>query len=135
MRLRRVAWLAVSGALLWLAPAAAVELKGIGSEAPVGANATGEACRLRVVQEEPAKGTQRLNLYCDGWSVPSGTLFRFRVSAGRPPSACSPTACSRGATRHGWTGCGAIEPTTLGDGTPAAFRQCARLRSAAGRSS
>jgi hypothetical protein len=80
-RLRSVAWLVGLGALLWVAPAAAVELKGVGSEAPVGANATGEACRIRVVHEDPARGTQRLNLYCDGWTVPSGTLFRFRVSA------------------------------------------------------
>ena len=74
-------WMVVLAAILlgWASPAAA-DLQGVGSEAAVGANGTGEACRLRVVQDEPGRGSQRLSFYCDGWSTPSGTLFRFRVS-------------------------------------------------------
>ena len=74
-------WMLVLVALLlaWASPAAA-DLTGVGSEAAVGANGTGEACRLRVITDEPGRGAQRLNFYCDGWSVASGSLFRFRVS-------------------------------------------------------
>jgi CHAT domain-containing protein/tetratricopeptide (TPR) repeat protein len=116
-------------AVLCLVPAGvgAADLKGVGSEAAVGANATGEACRIRVVHEEPARGSQRLHLYCDGWSVSSGTLFRFRV--GRDTTAERLLIDSQFQksydTRLG--GCGAVEATTLADGTTAALRQCTWL--------
>jgi hypothetical protein len=67
-------------ALLWLAapmPTAA-DLSSVGGEAAVGANGTGEACRVRLMQEDAARGLQRFNLYCDGW-----------------PSRCAPTSGSR----------------------------------------
>src|SRR5258705_3600914 len=68
--------------LLWLAaPApAAADLSSVGGEAAVGVTGTGEACRVRLVQDDAARGLQRFNLYCDGWTGASGTLFRFRVS-------------------------------------------------------
>jgi CHAT domain-containing protein len=112
--------------LLWATPAVA-ELQGVGSEAAVGANGTGEACRVRVVQEDAARGSQRLQLYCDGWSVASGTLFRFRVSREfTPERLLTDSTFQRGyETRLG--GCTPVEPTTLGDGTAAAIRQCYRL--------
>ena len=121
-------WIAVVAAILlgWASPAAA-DLQGVGSEAAVGANGTGEACRLRVVQDEPGRGSQRLSFYCDGWSTPSGTLFRFRVSREfTPERILTDSTFQRGyETRLG--GCGAVEATTLGDGTAAAIRQCTRL--------
>jgi CHAT domain-containing protein len=115
--------------LLWLAaPApAAADLSSVGGEAAVGTNGTGEACRVRYVQDDTARGFQRFNLYCDGWTVASGTLFRFRVSREfTPDRLLTDSTFQRGyETRLG--GCGAVEPTTLGDGTAAALRQCARL--------
>jgi CHAT domain-containing protein len=109
----------------WATPAIA-DLHGVGSEAAVGANGTGEACRVRVVQEDAARGSQRLQLYCDGWSVASGTLFRFRVSREfTPERLLTDSTFQRGyETRLG--GCTPVEPTTLGDGTAAAIRQCHR---------
>ncbi len=121
-------WVLVLAALLlaWASPVAA-DLSGVGSEVPVGANGTGEACRLRVITDEPARGAQRLNFYCDGWSVSSGTLFRFRVSRELTPERIltDSTFQRNYDTRLG--GCGPVEATTLGDGTTAAIRQCSRL--------
>ncbi len=99
----------------------------MGGEAAVGANGTGEACRVRLVQDDTARGLQRFNLYCDGWTVASGTLFRFRVSREfTPERLLTDSTFQRGyETRLG--ACGAVEPTTLADGTLAALRQCARL--------
>jgi CHAT domain len=113
-------------ALLWLAapmPAAA-DLSSVGGEAAVGANGTGEACRARLAQDDAARGLQRFNLYCDGWTVASGTLFRFRVTREfTPERLLTDSTLQRGyETRLG--ACGAVEPTTLGDGTAAALRQC-----------
>jgi CHAT domain-containing protein len=113
-------------ALLTPAPATA-DLASVGGEAAVGANGTGEACRVRYAQDDTARGFSRYSLYCDGWTVASGTLFRFRVSREfTPERLLTDSTFQRGyETRLG--GCGAVEPTTLGDGTAAALRQCARL--------
>ena len=124
-------WLITLGTLAALglltpAPAAA-DLSKVGGEAAVGTNGTGEACRVRFVQDDTARGFQRFSLYCDGWTVASGTLFRFRVSREfTPERLLTDSTFQRGyETRLG--ACGAVEPTTLGDGTAAALRQCARL--------
>ena len=120
--------LATVAGLALLAPApATADLSSVGGEAAVGTNGTGEACRVRYVQDDTARGFQRFNLYCDGWTVASGTLFRFRVSREfTPDRLLTDSTFQRGyETRLG--GCGAVEPTTLGDGTAAALRQCARL--------
>ena len=118
----------VAAMLLWLAaPRQPRRTCGRGSEAAVGANGTGEACRVRVVQDEPGARLPAAELYCDGWSMPSGTLFRFRVSREfTPERILTDSTFQRGyETRLG--GCGAVEATTLGDGTAAAIRQCTRL--------
>ena len=108
-------------------PAAAADLQGVGNEAAVGANGTGEACRLRVVQDEPGRGSQRLSFYCDGWSTPSGTLFRFRVSREFTPERILTDSTFQRGYEARLGGCGPVEATTLGDGTAAAIRQCTRL--------
>jgi len=75
---RRTVPLAALVGLVFAAPAAA-DLSGLGAETAVGVNATGEACRIRVTEEDAGRGYQRLSLFCDGWSAPSGTLHRFRA--------------------------------------------------------
>jgi CHAT domain-containing protein len=120
--------LAALAILAFVIPApATADLSSVGGEAAVGVNGTGEACRVRFVQDDTARGFQRYNLYCDGWTVASGTLFRFRVSREfTAERLLTDSTFQRGyETRLG--GCGAVEPTTLGDGTAAALRQCARL--------
>ena len=129
MILARWIGLLALAALLWLAapmPAAA-DLSSVGGEAAVGADGTGEACRVRLVQDDAARGLQRFNLYCDGWTVASGTLFRFRVSREfTPERLLTDSTFQRGyETRLG--ACGVVEPTMLGDGTAAALRQCTRV--------
>ena len=126
MIVRTIVAVAALLGLVGVAPASA-SLQGLGSEAPVGSNATGEACRVRVVAEEGARGTQRLNLYCDGWTVSSGTLFRFRVARETTPERLlTDSQFQKGyETRLG--GCGAVEKTSFADGTDAALRQCTRL--------
>jgi CHAT domain-containing protein len=118
--------LAVFLGLAWAATAAA-DLQGVGAEAAVGPNGTGEACRLRVVQDEPGRGSQRLNFYCDGWSVPSGVLFRFRVSQDFTPEKILTDSTFQRAYETRLGGCGVVEATTLADGTAGAIRQCSRL--------
>jgi hypothetical protein len=112
---------------LALAGPAIAELQGVGSEVPVGVNATGEPCRLRVVQEEPARGYQRSSLYCEGWSASSGTLQRFRVSREYTPERLlTHSAFQKGyETRLGH--CGPVEATAFRDGTVAGLRPCTRL--------
>ena len=112
--------------LAWASPAAA-DLQAVGSEAAVGPNGTGEACRLRVMTDEPGRGAQRLNFYCDGWSVASGSLFRFRVSKEFTPGRILTDSTFQRGYEARLVGCGAVEATTLGDGTTAAIRQCSRL--------
>ena len=112
--------------LAWASPAAA-DLTGVGSEAAVGPNGTGEACRLRVITDEPGRGAQRLNFYCDGWSVASGSLFRFRVSKEFTPGRILTDSTFQRVYEARLGGCSPVEATTLGDGTTAAIRQCSRL--------
>jgi CHAT domain-containing protein len=106
---------------------AAADLQGVGSEAAVGANGTGEACRLRVISDEPGRGSQRLHFYCDGWTASSGTLFRFRVSRETTAEKLLTDSSFQRGYESRLGGCGAVETTALGDGTPAALRQCNRL--------
>jgi len=113
-------------ALAWPAVAAA-DLSGAGTEVSVGPNGTGEACTLRVIQDDAARGSQRLQFYCDGWSVSSGTLFRFRVSRETTVDKLLTDSNFQRAYETRLTGCGPVEPTTLADGTPAALRQCTRV--------
>jgi CHAT domain-containing protein len=112
--------------LTWSVPATA-DLQGVGSEAPVGVNGTGEPCKLRVVQDEPTRGFTRLNLYCEGWSVASGTLYRFRVARDATPERLLTDSTFQKGYETRLGACGAVEPTKFGDGTAAALRQCARL--------
>ena len=105
------------------------DLKEVGDEAPIGKNRTDEACRLRLVQERGAQAAneedryQRFNLFCEGWTQPSGEIRRFRAR-----KEFSPT---RLVSESGWQrdfverlDCSEAESTSLRDGTPAALRQC-----------
>jgi CHAT domain-containing protein/tetratricopeptide (TPR) repeat protein len=112
--------------LAWPASAAA-DLSGVGSEVSVGPNGTGEACKLRVIQDDAGRGTQRLHFYCDGWSVSSGTLFRFRVARETTVDKLLTDSSFQRSYETRLTGCGPVEPTTLADGTAAALRQCTRV--------
>ena len=106
---------------------AAAQLQGVGSEAALGVNGTGEQCRARVVGDEPARGVTRLSVYCDGWRAPSGTLLRFRVSREFTPERLLTDSAFQRGYESRLAGCSAIEPTTLADGTAAALRQCTRI--------
>jgi len=112
--------------LAWPASAAA-DLSGVGSEVSVGPNGTGEACKLRVIQDDAGRGTQRLHFYCDGWSVSSGTLFRFRVARETTVDKLLTDSSFQRSYETRLTGCGPVEPTTLADGTAAALRRCTRV--------
>ena len=105
------------------------DLDKVGDEAPIGKNRTDEACRLRLVQERGATVAgganryQRYNLFCEGWTQPSGEIRRFRARKELPPT--------RLVSESGWQqdfaerlDCSEAESTSLRDGTPAALRQC-----------
>ena len=110
-------------------PVKLAELNEVGDEALIGKNRTDEACRLRLVQERGARAAgdanryQRYNLFCEGWTQPSGEIRRFRARKEMPPA--------RLVSESGWQkdfverlDCSETEATSLRDGTPAAFRQC-----------
>ena len=122
-------WRLAPAALVWLALAvpAVADVTGVGTEVPVGVNATGEACRLRVTEEDPARGYQRLSLFCDGWSSPSGTLHRFRAAREYTPARLLTDSTFQKGYELRLGACGPVEPTTLADGTTAALRPCTRL--------
>ena len=80
-----------------------------------------------MITDEPGRGAQRLNFYCDGWSVASASLFRFRVSKEFTPERILTDSTFQRGYEARLGGCGAVEATTLGDGTAAALRSCSRL--------
>jgi CHAT domain-containing protein len=115
------------GLLSLAPPAPAQSFDKVGDEAPVGKNATGEDCRVRLVQivKEPLD-YQRFNIYCEGWTAPSGEITRFRVGKDFPPE--------RVLTDSGWqkrwekrlVDCGAVEPTQILGVASAGLRVCKR---------
>ena len=121
--------LALMGVLAPAPAAGADALVAVGDELAVGKNRTGETCRLRLVEIRQDQGVavQHYSLFCDGWTQPSGEIVRFTV--GKTYTVDKVLNESKwweriSAVRVG--ACGAIEPTTLGPGTPAALRECRR---------
>jgi CHAT domain-containing protein len=107
---------------------AADALVSVGDELAVGKNRTGETCRLRLVESRTdLGGYTRYSLFCEGWTQPSGDIRRFGVRAGyQVDKLLTDSAWEKGfAARLG--ACGAVEPTTLSSGLPAALRECRRL--------
>lgn len=108
--------------------ASLAELKEVGDEVSLGKNRTDEVCGLRLVGERGPEASggvrfQRYNLFCEGWSQPSGEIRRFRARKDMPPA--------RLVRESGWQqdfverlDCSEAENTSLRDGTPAALRQC-----------
>jgi CHAT domain-containing protein len=99
---------------------ARVELKEPGDEAAVGANATGEPCRIRLLRG------QRYGLFCEGWRVQSGELRRSR-----PESDVTATALlEEEAWPRDWASrvqdCKPAEATTFVGSDRAALRECKR---------
>jgi CHAT domain-containing protein len=107
---------------------AADALVSVGDELAVGKNRTGETCRLRLVQSTTDfGGYTRYSLLCEGWTQPSGEIRRFGVRQDfKVDKLLTDSAWEKSfATRLG--DCGAVEPTTVSSGLPAALRECRRL--------
>src|SRR5919106_6956436 len=122
-------WVIASTVLLvlsFVSSAAGQSLQAVGSEAAIGANGTGEQCRVRVTQDDASRGLTRLSVLCDGWRVPSGALLRFRVARDATPERLLTDSAFQKSYDTRLAGCGTVEKTTLGDGSPAAIRQCIR---------
>src|SRR6266852_81710 len=111
------------------APARAADaLVAVGDELAVGKNRTGETCRLRLVQSTTDfGGYTRYSLLCEGWTQPSGEIRRFGVRKDfKVDKLLTDSLWEKSfATRLG--DCGAVEPTTVSSGLPAALRECRRL--------
>ena len=131
MRIPSTGWLLAAGLTGTLAlaasPARAQLPSKVGDEIAVGTNATGEACRLRMIfDSKDAIAFQRFFLFCQGWTTPSGDLARFRVSR--------EYTAERIVDESGWSkrfiapkvaACKDLEKTTL-VGAPGSLRQCER---------
>jgi CHAT domain-containing protein len=131
--MRPVRWAAAVAFLAALAPGApgpalaAEVLVSVGDELPVGKNRTGEACRLKLVESRSdLGGFRRYNLYCDGWTQPSGDIRSFGVSKEYTiKRLLTDSAWEKSFSQH-LGGCGAVEATTLASSTTAALRECRR---------
>jgi CHAT domain-containing protein len=107
-----------------LAADAPALLKKVGDEIQVGANRTGEPCRLRLLRESPS---ERYGLFCDGWSAASGLLARFKASRDLPPDRLLTDSPYRKDSAGRLGGCGSLEAVKLADGSRAVLRECQRL--------
>jgi CHAT domain-containing protein len=129
--LRRILLGGVLAALVAGSPVparAADALVSVGDELAVGTNRTGETCRLRLVQSTTDfGGYTRYSLLCEGWTQPSGEIRRFGLRKDfKVDKLLTDSAWEKSfATRLG--DCGAVEPTTVSSGLPAALRECRRL--------
>src|SRR5688572_15371863 len=98
----------------------------VGDEVGVGQNATGEACRLRLIWQSTDKPpSQRYNLYCDGWATPSGDLRRFRLGADLTFERLMTESSWAKQMRELVEGCREAESTELLAGAAALSRECA----------
>jgi CHAT domain-containing protein len=109
------------------APAGAADLAAVGDEIAVGPNAVGEPCRLRLTHVYRERlVVHRYGLFCEGWTVQSGEMRRFRLGAEWTPE--------RLVTDSHWfrslsarvADCRPVEAAALAGGEPAALRRCAR---------
>lgn len=127
MTTRAVWWLAGVLVLAAAVPVGAAEFQEVGDEAPAGKNATGEECRIRL--GAIVKGRleyQRFNLYCEGWSVASGEITRFRAAKELTPDRMLTDSVWQKRWAERLTGCGPVEPSQILSGTTAALRECKR---------
>jgi CHAT domain-containing protein len=100
----------------------------LGDEAVVGQNATGEACRLRLVQERAeALNYQRYSLYCEGWSSPSGEIRKFATARDTSTDKLLTDSTVWKALSPRLQDCGPPENTTVLDGVAARLRECRRV--------
>ena len=117
----------LAGALPFAPAVAAQGLDKVGDEAPVGKNATGEDCRVRLVQvvKEPVD-YQRFSVFCDGWLAPSGEITRFRVAKGYTLDRLLTDSAWQKRWEKRLMECGPLEPTQILGVTTAALRACKR---------
>ena len=123
-------WLIVGLAVTALAPARVVTAQGldkIGDEAPVGQNATGEPCRVRLVEvlKEPLD-YQRLGVFCEGWTAASGEMTRFRVGKDYPLERLLTDSRWQQRWEKRLIDCGPVEATQILGVSTAALRTCKR---------
>ncbi len=126
----RALLLALALALAALAPArvsAAQGLDKVGDEAPVGQNATGENCRVRLVQvlKEPLD-YERFGVFCEGWTAPSGEITRVRTPKGYPLERLLTDSNWQKRWEKRLTDCGPVEATQILGVSTAALRSCKR---------
>jgi len=115
------------GLLSLAPPALAQSFDKIGDEAAVGKNATGEDCRVRLVQivKEPAD-YQRFSIFCEGWTTPSGELSRLRVTKEYTPERMLTDSIWQKRWERRLVDCGPVEPTQILGVNTAALRACRR---------
>lgn len=118
---------ALLGLVTWAPPVGAQSLDKVGDEAPVGQNATGENCRVRLVQivKEPLD-YQRFSIYCEGWTAPSGELSRVRAAKDFTPERFLTDSVWQKRWEKRLIDCGPVEPTQILGVATAALRACKR---------
>src|SRR5262249_49570347 len=113
-----------------IAPASLVAAQGldkVGDEAPVGQNATGENCRVRLVQitKEPLD-YERFGIFCEGWTAPSGEITRLRAPKGDPLERLLTDSAWQKRWEQRLMDCGPVEATQILGVSTAALRTCKR---------
>jgi CHAT domain-containing protein len=111
----------------WVPRVEAQSFDKVGDEAAVGKNATGEDCRVRLVQiiKEPLD-YQRFSIYCEGWTAPSGELSRLRAGKDFTPERFLTDSVWQKRWEKRLIDCGAVEPTQILGVSTASLRACKR---------
>ena len=127
-RVRVAALLVLLGLALavWPVSVAAQGFDKVGDEVPVGKNATGENCRVRLTRiiKEPID-YHVYQVYCEGWTASSGEITRFRVREATPEKLLTDSPWQKRYEQK-LIDCGAVEPTEMLGVKTAGLRACRR---------
>lgn len=116
----------LAGALGLALPVAAKGLDKVGDEAPVGTNATGEHCRVRLTRiiKEPID-YHGYQVYCEGWTASSGEITRFRIRDATPEKLLTDSPWQKRYEQK-MVECGPVEATEMLGVKTAGLRACRR---------
>jgi CHAT domain-containing protein len=119
--------LLVSLLCLCAVPGRAQTLSGVGQEVDLGANLTGEDCRLRQIETPDKKpGKQDYGFFCEGWTLSSGFLVAFNAPGKFNPTELLTKGNFADQLAIRLAECSAATPAKIADRFDGAVRFCRR---------
>ncbi|HEV2189478.1 MAG TPA: tetratricopeptide repeat protein, partial [Stellaceae bacterium] len=102
-------------------------LSGVGQEVDLGANLTGEDCRLRQIETSDKKpGKQDYGVFCEGWTLSSGFLVAFNATGKFNPAEFLTKGSYADQLAIRLAECSAATPAKIADRFAGAVRFCRR---------